>query len=253
MGKKSKAAPPRSSESVVLTKFFFKLLAVYVVVNTIVQIAKKPTELLSLLAFTQAKTPPQTWRSYKDYFVDYSTPIVSAPLLAAIAQVESGGNPWASPPWRFRLNSRPFEVYGPMTSAVGLYQFLDETFNDAAANGKRVAGGSIFTRLSAQTSTQIAADYLDREIRNILSEGEIRRLGPERLDTLAAVIHLCGKQKGLVFARSNFAWSRVGSCGAHDPRRYVAQVNEYKGLFATFYATYRAEKFASSESDVRGR
>ena|SRR5438105_11066897 len=52
-------------------------------------------------------------------------------LLAALAQVESAGNPVATTYWRWRLSSDPFAVYHPASSAVGMYQMTDAAFAEA--------------------------------------------------------------------------------------------------------------------------
>ena len=56
---------------------------------------------------------------------------ISPELLAALAQVESAGNPIARTYWRWRLTSDPFAVYQPASSAVGMYQMTDAAFAEA--------------------------------------------------------------------------------------------------------------------------
>src|SRR6267142_211412 len=46
-------------------------------------------------------------------------------LLAALAQVESAGNPVARTYWRWRLSWNPLAIYQPASSAVGTYQMTD--------------------------------------------------------------------------------------------------------------------------------
>ena len=54
-------------------------------------------------------------------------------LLAALAQVEGAGNPVARTYWRWRLSWNPLELYRPASSAVGMYQITDATFQEAKA------------------------------------------------------------------------------------------------------------------------
>src|SRR5216683_2484667 len=53
-------------------------------------------------------------------------------LLAALAQVESTGNPVARTYWRWQLTWNPFAVYKPASSAVGMYQMTDAAYAEAA-------------------------------------------------------------------------------------------------------------------------
>jgi hypothetical protein len=77
------------------------------------------------------KMPAETWRQYAPLFNEYSTATITPELLAALAQVESAGNPVARTYWRWRLTWHPFEIYQPASSAVGMYQLTDAAFADA--------------------------------------------------------------------------------------------------------------------------
>jgi hypothetical protein len=46
--------------------------------------------------------------------------VVTPELLAALAQVESAGNPVAQPHWRLRLSWNPLALYQPASSGVGM-------------------------------------------------------------------------------------------------------------------------------------
>ena len=52
-------------------------------------------------------------------------------LLAALAQAEGSGNPVARTYWRWSLTTKPFEIYKPASSAVGMYQITDGTYEIA--------------------------------------------------------------------------------------------------------------------------
>ena len=101
------------------------LLAVFSVTNLVYQILHKPTEVFALIPGETNKTPIETWKQYGSLFQEYSTTSVSPELLAALAQVESAGNPTARTYWRWSLTSDPFAVYQPASSAVGMYQMTD--------------------------------------------------------------------------------------------------------------------------------
>ena len=68
--------------------------------------------------------PGETWQQYGPLFRKYSTDTITPELLAALAQIESTGNPVARTYWRWRLTWNPFGGYKPASSAVGLYQML---------------------------------------------------------------------------------------------------------------------------------
>ena len=56
------------------------------------------------------------------------TAVIAPEFLAALAQVESAGNPLAQTYWKWQLTWHPFGLYRPASSAVGMYQITDATF-----------------------------------------------------------------------------------------------------------------------------
>ncbi len=98
------------------------LVIVWATVNWIVQVARKPTEVFVAVSGSLAKAPAQTWRQYGPLFDEHSTAVITPELLAALAQVESSGNPVARTYWRWRFSWNPFELYQPASSAVGMFQ-----------------------------------------------------------------------------------------------------------------------------------
>jgi hypothetical protein len=107
------------------------VLAVFSVANLVYQILHKPTEVFALIPGESNKAPVETWRQYSPLFREYSTTSISPELLAALAQVESAGNPIARTYWRWSLTSDPFAVYQPASSAVGMYQMTDAALSEA--------------------------------------------------------------------------------------------------------------------------
>ena len=71
------------------------LLAVVVLVNLAYQTMRKPTELFVLVGHALDKEPSETWRQYGPLFRKHSTATITPELLAALAQVETSGNPLA--------------------------------------------------------------------------------------------------------------------------------------------------------------
>src|SRR3954467_15134645 len=99
--------------------------------NGLYQVARKPAELFFPVSGVLSKTPAETWRQYQPIFRQHSTPAITPELLAALAQVESSGNPVARTYWRWQLTAQPLSVYRPASSAVGMYQITDGTFAEA--------------------------------------------------------------------------------------------------------------------------
>src|SRR5262249_46540307 len=77
-------------------------LILFAVANIAYHVAKKPTELLFPLTGAFVKNPAETWKSYGPLFREYATSLVSAELLAALAQAEGSGDPIARTYWRWR-------------------------------------------------------------------------------------------------------------------------------------------------------
>jgi hypothetical protein len=116
------------------------LLMLWFALNGLYQVIRKPSELFFPVSGTLNKTPAETWRDYGPLFHRFSTDLVTAELLAALAQVEASGNPVARTYWRWSLTARPFDVYRPASSSVGMYQMTDGTF--AAARSSRTVPGT---------------------------------------------------------------------------------------------------------------
>ena len=92
---------------------------------------RKPTELFLPLSVALYKTPAETWGAYSPLFRRHATPVITAEFLAALAQVEASGNPIVRTYWRWSWVPDPFELYRPASSAVGMYQITDGTFEQA--------------------------------------------------------------------------------------------------------------------------
>ena len=79
------------------------VLAAFSLMNLVYHVVHKPTELLFFVGGALDKEPIETWRQYEPLFHTYSTSTITPELLAALAQVESTGNPVARTYWRWRL------------------------------------------------------------------------------------------------------------------------------------------------------
>ena len=219
---------------------------VWFALNGIYQVVRKPSELFFPVSGTLNKTPAETWREYGPLFRSYSTEVMSAPLLAALAQVEGSGNPVARTYWRWSLTPAPFDVYRPASSAVGMYQITDGTFREARRlcirNHRVVEEGpwndwnscwfnSLYTRVIPSHAVQLTSAYLDRAVASVLERHAVRGATLARKQDLAALIHLCGAGAGDLYAKRGLRLSEGQRCGDHEARDYLARVNAQKRTF----------------------
>jgi hypothetical protein len=226
------------------------LVSVWAAVNGIVQVVRKPTEVFVAVG-PLGKAPAETWRQYGPLFDAHSTAVVTPPLLAALAQVESSGNPVARTYWRWRFSWNPFELYRPASSAVGMYQITDGTFAEArrycihdhvvVEAGPWLDPGScwfnsLYTRVVPSHSVEMTSALLDRAVARILAGNRITTASLPQQQNLAAVIHLCGEGAGDGYARRGFRFRSGQRCGDHDPRRYLAHVDALTREFARLAA-----------------
>jgi hypothetical protein len=218
------------------------------VLNWMYQVVRKPSELFFPVSGTLNKTPAETWRQYAPLFQRYSTDVISPELLAALAQVEGSGNPVVRTYWRWSFNPRPFDVYRPASSAVGMYQITDGTFAEARRfcirNHAVVEDGPwndwkscwfnrLYTRVVPSHAVELTAAYLDRSVTSALQRHHSRFATLEREQELAAVIHLCGAGAGDAYVRRGLKLAEGEKCGDHAARDYVARVKTFKRVFET--------------------
>jgi hypothetical protein len=215
------------------------LLAVVALMNLVYQVIRKPTELFVFVGNALDKEPAETWRQYGPLFRAYSTSTITPELLAALAQIESSGNPVARTYWRWRLSLNPFAIYQPASSAVGLYQITDAAYAEAARSCIRgnavVDTGCGFTGFTIRAipshAIELASVYLDRNVVAVLARAGDVTASPQQKQDLAAFIHLCGAGPATAFARRNFQMIGGERCGDHLVAAYVFRVNAMKRQF----------------------
>jgi hypothetical protein len=225
------------------------LVTTWAALNYVVQVARKPSEIFFPVSGSLSKTPAQTWREHGPLFENHSTAVITPELLAALAQVESSGNPVARTYWRWRFSWNPFEVYRPASSAVGMFQMTDGTFGEARRycihNHVVVEDGpwhdprscwfnGLYTRVVPGHAVEMTAALLDRTVARTVNDRHIATASLRQRQDLAAVIHLCGSGAGDAYARRGFTLKRGQRCGDHDARRYLTEVNGLKRQFAHF-------------------
>jgi hypothetical protein len=215
------------------------LLAAVALLNIVYQIIRKPTELFVFVGNALDKDPSETWRQYGALFRKHSTATITPELLAALAQVESSGNPVARTYWRWQWSFNPLALYRPASSAVGLYQMLDAAYADAAhfciRDNAVTASGCGFTgfyiRAIPSHAIELTSVYLDRNVADVLARAGDVKPGREQKQDLAAFIHLCGAGPGSAYARRKFQMMAGERCGDHLVAAYVAKVNAMKRQF----------------------
>ncbi|MDA9492415.1 transglycosylase SLT domain-containing protein [Bradyrhizobium sp. CCBAU 11361] len=215
------------------------LLAAIALLNIGYHVIRKPTELFVLVGNGLDKEPAETWRQYGPLFRKHSTATITPELLAALAQVESSGNPVARTYWRWRLSLNPLAIYRPASSAVGLFQMTDPAYTEAArfcvrGNAVTETGcGSPFLYIRAIPShaIELASVYLDRQVAMVLGLAGDVKASREQKQDLAAFIHLCGAGPATAYARRKFQMISGERCGDHLVAGYVARVNAMKRQF----------------------
>jgi hypothetical protein len=214
------------------------LLAILTLTNLVYHVIHKPTELFFFVGHRLDKEPPETWRQYGALFRTYSTGTITPELLAALAQVESSGNPVDRTYWRWRFSFNPFAIYQPASSAVGLFQMTDPAYAEIArfcirANVVTDTGCGLgpYIRALPSHAVELASIYLDRNVAAVLARaGEVAATSQQKQD-LAAFIHLCGGGPATAYARRHFQMRSGERCGDHLVAAYISRVNAMKRRF----------------------
>ena len=213
--------------------------AAFFALNFVVQIASKPSELLRFAGLGTTRAPLDTWNQYGEQFQKHATPIATADFLAAIAQVESSGDALAQPAWTWRWSTRLFGLYAPASSAVGLMQMTDGNFAQArrlcVKQGRVVrdcALSALNSRLVAGHAIEMTSAFLQLSVEKTLARAPAPKAGLREKQKLAAVIHLCGPEKGPALVKAKFKPEALGRCGAHPVGPYVRRVMEQRRSFA---------------------
>ena len=223
------------------------VLAVFSLMNLVYHVVRKPTELFVFVGHALDKEPAETWRSYGPLFRVYATGTITPELLAALAQIESSGNPVARTYWRWQPSFNPLALYQPASSAVGLYQMTDAAYAEAARfcirDNAVVDAACGFTALQIRVipshAIELASVYLDRNVAAVLARAGDATANAQQKQDLAAFIHLCGAGPAGAFVRRGFQMMADERCGDHSVAAYVAKVNAMKRQFLRLAADGR--------------
>jgi hypothetical protein len=220
-------------------------LTLFLIVNFAVQVVRKPTEILGLVFAPAPLSPEQTWSRYASSLQENSTDLVRPELLGALVQVESAGDPLARTYWRWRWTLDPFRMYAPASSAVGLLQITDGTFDQAkhyCIHGHRVARddgpitgrcwlNSLYFRTVPGHAIEMTAAWLHLGVEEALSHRRSSSPSTAQKDALAATVHLCGRARATALAAHGFRAEPGERCGDQDLRAYLARVRVLTAQF----------------------
>ena len=218
------------------------LIGVIVAGNWIYQVWKKPTELIGVFDSNFHKTPKETWVSYGQVFRAKSTNVITPTFIAALAQVESNGNPVVRTYWKLNLTSDPSKIFAPASTAVGMFQITRGTFKEAkefclrggrAVRDRKECQSEEYTRVIPAHAVEMIAARLHWYTDKLIRKYNLKRAGLREKQNLATVIHLCGLGKAEQLARSGLHLSRLGRCGDHNALAYVKRVQNVQREFAT--------------------
>jgi hypothetical protein len=222
------------------------LAVLAVTVNFLYQVIRKPTELFFPVSGTLYKSPAETWDQYESIFRRHSTAVMTPEFLAALAQVEGSGNPIVRTYWRWSWKPGPFEMYRPASSAVGMYQITDGTFEEAkrfCIHDHAVAEDGpwndwhscwftgLYFRVVPSHAVEMTSAYLDRGVSDALKRHQIRSATLRQKQNLATLMHLCGVGAGNLYARRHFQLAPGHRCGDHSAAGYLAKVESMKRVF----------------------
>lgn len=223
-------------------------IALWLAANALVQLARKPTEILSPVSGALDKLPADTWRSYEPIFRAHATATITPDFLAALAQVEGAGNPVARTPWRWRLTEDPFDVYRPASSAAGMFQITDGTYeqakrycihdNEAAEDGPWYDWRScwfnwLYLRVVPSHAAEMTSAFLDISVSRSLRQLKKENATLRQKQDLAAIMHLCGVAAGEAFAKRGLRLAANQRCGGQNVGAYLRQIYAMQRAFAT--------------------
>src|SRR5262245_1892471 len=223
------------------------ICTVWLCVNWIYQVVRKPSELFFPVSGTLYKVPAETWDAYAPIFRKHATGAITAEYLAALAQVEGSGNPIVRTYWRWSWRPQPFEMYRPASSAVGMYQITDGTFQETKRlcihdhvvvdDGPWNDWNSCwfnwaYFRVVPSHAVEMTSAYLDRGVALAMKRHGIRSATLRQKQNLATLMHLCGLGAGNLYAKRKFRLAPGQRCGDHSAAGYITKVESMKRVFA---------------------
>lgn len=230
--------------------------------NFVVQVVRKPTEIIGLLDQKFHKSIDETWNSYAGTFIEKSTPVMTPDLLAALAQAESNGNPIVRTYWKWRWTTDFDRLFAPASSAVGMFQITEGTFEEArkfcVREGRAYRdegfegdclGNELYSRLIPSHAIEMTSARLHYLTEKMVSESKRRARHQDKQNT-AIVIHLCGAAKGRRFVREGFNPARLGRCGDHRVSQYIQRVRNLQASFKRRLEQIEAAQVMAASEEI---
>jgi len=103
----------------------------------------------------------------------------------------------------------------------------------------------LYTRVVPSHAIQLAAVYLDRNVRRILAGHPKARPNAEHEQELASMVHLCGAGATKAFAKRGFRLVAGNRCGEHDLATYLARVKVIEREFVRLASIHRPKRFGA--------
>ncbi len=251
-GRKGQGPSRRRSESILPWVFrlpwpvcIIVIATVLLAVNFAYQVLHKPTEIVGIFESRFQKTPSETWRTYGETFKAKATSIMTPDLLAALAQVESSGNPIVRTSWRWHWSSDVTKIFAPASSAVGIFQITEGTFREAkhfcvkdgqayqdGPQGNFCLGSFSYSRLVPAHAIEMTSARLHLVAERLLHRSNRHaRWALSDKQNIAIVTHLCGAAKAGELVHSGMRLSELGKCGDHNPVVYLHQIRRLQTQF----------------------
>ncbi len=236
-------ALPRTMRVIVISAL---IVSLWFGINWTYHTFKKPSEVFFPLDRSLNKHPIETWKEYESLFREHATAIITPEFLAALAQVEAAGNPVARTYWRWQRSWNPLEWYQPASSAVGMLQITDGTFQEATRycihdhvvvehgawhNMKSCWFNSLYTRIIPSHAIELTSALLDRRVTELLNARQIKTATLQQKQDLAAIIHLCGAGAGKAYTARKLKLRPHQQCGDHDVRKYLTRIHSLQKRF----------------------
>ena len=207
----------------------------------------KPSEVLFPLDHSLNKRPIETWKEYGPLFREHATSVITAELLAALAQTEGQGIRWHGPtgagisrgiPWNGtnRPRARSACIRSPTEPFAEATRYCihdhvvaeDGPWNDLNS----CWFNSLYTRVVPSHAIEVTSALLDRAVAKAIGTRWGGKVTLRQKQDLAALIHLCGAGAGHAYASRGFRLTPHQQCGDHDVSAYLARVNALKFEFA---------------------
>jgi hypothetical protein len=96
---------------------------------------------------------------------------------------------------------------------------------------------ALYFRPVPSHAIEMTSAWLHQQVAGIVADRRVGRSTLAQRQRLAAVVHLCGRERGAAFAFRGFRALPGERCGAHDLAGYLGRVERFRRTFARLSAT----------------